>query len=121
MRTKESFQTAKLRFIPGETVDFKIKFAYFAKRRNVCSMPVTEASDRMVAEIFKALGHPARIRILRALVEGEKCVCDLVNVAGLGWSTVSRHLSVMKAAGLVTDEKRGQQVIYFFLPLALIR
>jgi ArsR family transcriptional regulator len=64
------------------------------------------------AAIFKALGHPARVRMLRALVEGESCVCDLVEGSGLGWSTVSRHLSVMKAAGVVSDEKRGQQVIY---------
>ena len=64
------------------------------------------------AAIFKALGHPARVRILRSLVEGERCVCDLVEGSGLGWSTVSRHLSVMKAAGVVSDEKRGQQVIY---------
>lgn len=51
-------------------------------------MPATQGSDRVVAEVFKALGHPARVRMLRALVEGEKCVCDLVVAAGLGWSTV---------------------------------
>jgi DNA-binding transcriptional ArsR family regulator len=68
--------------------------------------------DRMAAEVFKALGHPARVRMLRVLGDGEKCVCDLVEAAGLGWSTVSRHLSVMKAAGVVTDEKRGKQVMY---------
>jgi DNA-binding transcriptional ArsR family regulator len=62
--------------------------------------------------VFKALGHPARVKIVRALADGEKCVCDLVEVAGLGWSTVSRHLSVLREAGVVTDEKRGQQVIY---------
>lgn len=69
-------------------------------------------NDRTVAEVFKALGHPARVRMLRALVEREKCVCDLVEAAGLGWSTVSRHLSVMRAAGVLSDEKRGKQVIY---------
>ena len=73
---------------------------------------VNKGSDRSVAEVFKALGHPARVRMLRALVEGEKCVCDLVEAAGLGWSTVSRHLSVMRAAGVLSDEKRGKQVIY---------
>jgi len=64
------------------------------------------------AEVFKALGHPARLRMVRELSGGEKCVCDLVAAAGLGWSTVSRHLSTLRAAGVVTDEKRGQQVIY---------
>jgi DNA-binding transcriptional ArsR family regulator len=67
---------------------------------------------RDAAGVFKALGHPARLRIVRELSGGEKCVCDLVFAAGLGWSTVSRHLSVLREAGVVTDEKRGQQVIY---------
>jgi ArsR family transcriptional regulator len=75
-------------------------------------MAARKSSDRLAAEVFKALGHPARVRMLRALVEEEKCVCDLVEAAGLGWSTVSRHLSVMKAAGVLSDEKRGKQVIY---------
>jgi len=64
------------------------------------------------AEVFKALGHPARLRMVRELSGGEKCVCDLVAAAGLGWSTVSRHLSILRAAGVVMDEKRGKQVIY---------
>lgn len=75
-------------------------------------MSARKSKDRSAAEVFKALGHPARVMMLRALVDGEKCVCDLVDVAGLGWSTVSRHLSIMKAAGVLSDEKRGKQVIY---------
>lgn len=65
-----------------------------------------------VAEVFKALGHPARVTIVRRLSEQEHCVCDLVEAVGLGWSTVSRHLSVLKEAGVITDEKRGLQVYY---------
>jgi ArsR family transcriptional regulator len=63
--------------------------------------------------VFAALSSPARLCIVRELsgVE-EKCVCELVGCCGLGWSTVSHHLSVLKAAGVVTDEKRGQQVFY---------
>lgn len=64
------------------------------------------------AEVFKALGHPGRVVIVRELTSGEKCVCDLVQAVGLGWSTVSRHLSVLKAAGVISDEKRGLQVFY---------
>ena len=64
------------------------------------------------AEVFKALGHPGRVVIVRELTSGEKCVCDLVQAVGLGWSTVSRHLSVLKAAGVIGDEKRGLQVFY---------
>ena len=62
--------------------------------------------------VFKALGHPARVAIVRRLSQGEFCVCDLVQAVGLGWSTVSRHLSVLREAGVVEDEKRGLQVFY---------
>jgi DNA-binding transcriptional ArsR family regulator len=75
-------------------------------------MPKQKRAVRDVAGVFKALGHPARVRMVRELGGGEKCVCDLVAAAGLGWSTVSRHLSVLREAGVVTDEKRGKQVIY---------
>jgi ArsR family transcriptional regulator len=64
------------------------------------------------AEVFKALGHPGRVVIVRELTSGEKCVCDLVQAVGLGWSTVSRHLSVLKAASVISDDKRGLQVFY---------
>lgn len=64
------------------------------------------------AEVFKALGHPDRLRIVDDLTQGERCVCELVESVGSGWSTVSRHLSVLKGAGVVTDEKRGLQVFY---------
>lgn len=62
--------------------------------------------------IFKALGHPARLRMVDSLGDGERCVCELVEVAGLAWSTVSRHLAILKRAGVLEDEKRGQQVFY---------
>ncbi len=75
-------------------------------------MPKSGQAVRNAAGIFKALGHPARVRMVRELHGGEKCVCDLVSAAGLGWSTVSRHLSVLREAGVVADEKRGQRVIY---------
>ena len=65
-----------------------------------------------VADVFKALGHPARVRMVKAMAGGEKCVCELVDAAGLGWSTVSRHLGVLREAGVVEDERRGQQVMY---------
>ena len=67
---------------------------------------------RRRAAVFKALGHPARLRMVEELAGGERCVCDLVAAAGAGWSTVSRHLAVLKAAGVLDDEKRGLQVFY---------
>lgn len=62
--------------------------------------------------VFKALGHPARLTLVRTLQGGEHCVCDLVQAIGLGWSTTSRHLDVLREAGVVGSEKRGQQVFY---------
>jgi DNA-binding transcriptional ArsR family regulator len=64
------------------------------------------------AAVFKALGHPARLHIVEELASGERCVCDLVELVGLGWSAVSRHLAVLKEAGVLQDEKRGLQVFY---------
>ena len=64
------------------------------------------------AEVFKALGHADRLRIVEELGEGERCVCELVESVGSSWSTVSRHLSVLRDAGVVSDEKRGLQVFY---------
>lgn len=64
-------------------------------------------------EVFRALASEARVCIVRELSAAEeKCVCDLVESCGLGWSTVSHHLSILKQAGIVADEKRGQQVFY---------
>ena len=63
--------------------------------------------------VVRALAHPARVRIVRELSGGgEKCVCELVEACGQGWSTVSRHLSVLRESGIIADEKRGLQVFY---------
>jgi DNA-binding transcriptional ArsR family regulator len=62
--------------------------------------------------VFKALGHPARLTLVRTLQGGEHCVCDLVQAVGLGWSTTSRHLEILREAGVVGSDKRGQQVFY---------
>lgn len=64
------------------------------------------------AKIFKALGHPTRLSFVDALGRGELCVCDLQKLVGADMSTVSKHLSVLKEAGVVEDEKRGNWVFY---------
>jgi len=65
------------------------------------------------ARIIKALAHPARLLIVDELsTTGERCVCELTEMIGSDMSTVSRHLAVLKGAGLVEDEKRGQMVFY---------
>lgn len=64
------------------------------------------------AKIFKALGHPSRLTMVDALRDGEKCVCELRELVGDDMSTVSKHLSVLKSAGIVTSEKRGTNIYY---------
>ena len=65
------------------------------------------------AKILKALAHPTRIMIIEKLSEdGECCVCELVELANADFSTVSKHLTVLKQAEIVSDDKRGQQVFY---------
>lgn len=72
------------------------------------------------AEIFKALGHPARLAMVAALGDEERCVCELQEVVGSDMSTVSKHLAVLRTVGLVAAEKRGKQVFYSLkLPCAL--
>lgn len=64
------------------------------------------------ARVMKALGHPTRLFIVEELARGERCVCELQAMIGADISTVSKHLSVLKSAGLVLDDKRGAQVFY---------
>ncbi len=64
------------------------------------------------AHLFKALSEEVRLRILALLQEGELCVCDLVTVLGLPQSTISRHLSYLRHAGLVQGERRGVWMYY---------
>ncbi|MEN6520363.1 MAG: metalloregulator ArsR/SmtB family transcription factor [Armatimonadota bacterium] len=64
------------------------------------------------AKIIKALAHPSRLMMIDSLSEGEKCVCELRDLVGSDISTVSKHLALMKEAGLVEDRKAGQQVYY---------
>lgn len=64
------------------------------------------------ARIFKALGHPSRLLMVDALRGGEKCVCDLQALVGDDISTISKHLSVLREAGIVSSEKRGTNMYY---------
>ena len=62
--------------------------------------------------IIKALAHPARLLIVDKLQEEPLCVGDIRDMVGSDMSTVSKHLLVLKNAGIVQDEKRGMQVFY---------
>ncbi len=64
------------------------------------------------AEVIKALAHPTRLWMAEQLASGEMCVCEFVDQVGADFSTISKHLSVLKKAGIVEDDKRGKQVYY---------
>ena len=64
------------------------------------------------ADVLKALAHPTRLFIVDELARGERCVCELQALIGADMSTVSKHLALLRTAGLVVDDKRGNQVFY---------
>lgn len=82
--------------------------------------PLTEPSGQSdtfekseLALICKALGHPARIRIVQFLKAADRCICgDIVNMLPLAQSTVSQHLKILKQAGLVIGEIEGPSTCY---------
>lgn len=89
------------------------------------SVPVPMAGEeyeRELSALAKALGHPARVRILRLLSERSGCVCgDIVDEVGLAQSTVSQHLAVLKEAGLIHGDVDGPRVCYCLSPDVLRR
>ncbi len=64
------------------------------------------------ARIFKALGHPSRLLMVDSLRKGERCVCELQALVGDDMSTVSRHLAVLRDAGIVASRKKGTNIYY---------
>lgn len=69
--------------------------------------------DNRIAGYAKALAHPARIAILRILIQRNSCICgDIVDELPLSQSTVSQHLKELKSAGLIKGEVEGVKVCY---------
>ena len=64
------------------------------------------------ARIIKALAYPARLLIVEELAQGERCVAELTQMIGSDISTVSKHLSLLRAVGILGSDKRGAQVYY---------
>ena len=73
---------------------------------------MTQELLRKRAQVLKAMGHPSRLAMLEAMGTGERCVGDLQAVVGSDLSTISRHLAVLKNAGILQDRKQGSQVFY---------
>ncbi len=64
------------------------------------------------ARVAKALAHPSRLLILDAIEDGEKCVCELTALVDADQSTVSKHLSILKQAGIIDDRREGSKTFY---------
>ena len=74
--------------------------------------PRSERQRLERTRVLKAMAHPSRLLMLEALACGELCVCDLRDLVGADLSTVSKHLAVMRDAGLVLPRREGMQVFY---------
>ncbi|MEQ8232546.1 MAG: metalloregulator ArsR/SmtB family transcription factor [Gammaproteobacteria bacterium] len=76
--------------------------------------------DARLAQLAKALAHPARVHIIRVLLERRSCIgCDLVDEVGLAQSTVSEHLRILKEAGVITGAITHPRICYSLVPSAL--
>lgn len=75
-----------------------------------------------LAQMFKALGDPVRLRLLSLIAShggGEACVCDISGTFDLSQPTISHHLKTLRSAGLLDSERRGSWVYYRVIPSAL--
>jgi ArsR family transcriptional regulator len=72
----------------------------------------TQSKFEIRANVIKAMAHPTRLFIVDELSKQEKCVSELTAMIGADTSTVSKHLTVLKKAGIVKDDKRGTEVYY---------
>ena len=72
----------------------------------------TKARLTAKARIIKAMAHPTRLFIVDELSRQSRCVCELTELIGADVSTVSKHLAILRSAGIVEDDKRGVQVWY---------
>lgn len=73
------------------------------------------------ADILKALAHPVRVLIVDALQKGDRCVSDLNRMVRLAQSNMSRHLAVLKKAGIVTERRQGNRVYHHLETPCIVR
>lgn len=81
-----------------------------------------EAACIALAQMFKAIGDPVRLRLLSLIAGhtgGEACVCDISGAFDLSQPTISHHLKVLRSAGILTSERRGSWVFYRIIPEVL--
>jgi DNA-binding transcriptional ArsR family regulator len=83
--------------------------------RHVCLAKAEKLAERdaqLIAETFKILGDPTRVKILHALSKRELCVCDISAVIALGQSAVSHQLRLLRGARVVKHRKEGKMAWY---------
>ena len=78
----------------------------------VMASMIDEATTLGLAEIFRALGDPTRVRILHSLAASELCVCDLAAILGMSQSAVSHQLRLLRSLRLVRHRREGRMVYY---------
>ena len=86
--------------------------------------PIDEATAARLAQMFKALADPVRLRLVSLIGAhqgGEVCVCELTEAFELTQPTISHHLKVLREAGIIDSERRGTWVYYRLEPAALER
>jgi ArsR family transcriptional regulator len=98
--------------------DYRAREAGPENRRAMCLFEYSNGGivTTRLDELLRAAGDSIRLRILNLLREGRVCVCDLQRVLGHPQPTVSRHLAVLRHAGLVDDTRNGNRVLYSLAP-----
>ncbi len=81
-------------------------------RKEAIEADLNRPLNEIKADLFKALGHPARVRALEVLTEGERTVGDLQPLVGIESSHLSQQLGILRRAGLVSTRKDGSSVFY---------
>src|SRR5450755_1855265 len=85
----------------------------------LASEPLSARESEEMSVLFKALADPVRLRLLSLIAcheGGEACVCDLTGAFDLTGPTISHHLKVLRAAGLIGSQRRGTWVYYWIIP-----
>lgn len=100
------------RFTEAALKKKRFNFQPGLQRRELPVDKKTKAQFDARAAIFKALAHPSRLFIVERLAEGEYCVQELTEMVDADISTISKHLSVLRNAGIVEDRKEGTRVYY---------
>jgi ArsR family transcriptional regulator len=74
--------------------------------------PMSDRTTELKVQVLKALAQPTRLKILETLTEGEKCVCEIYPAVNGEQSNISKHLSIMQRANLLTSRKDGIRVLF---------